>query len=111
MTNFVVALDGPAGSGKSSISKLVADRFGFTHIDTGAMYRAVTYEALKRKININNEDEYSFLNETKVIYLKDKAKGCFDLSKAECVLCNYESSETLQFRPYEARVYCLFYHK
>ena len=72
MSNFVVALDGPAGSGKSSISKLVADKFGFTHIDTGAMYRAVTLEALKRKININNEEEYSFLNETKVIYLKDK---------------------------------------
>jgi cytidylate kinase len=72
MTNFVVALDGPAGSGKSSISKLVADKFGFTHIDTGAMYRAVTLEALRRKININNEDEYGFLNETQVIYLKDK---------------------------------------
>ena len=37
MRNFVVALDGPAGSGKSSISKLVAKKLGFTHIDTGAM--------------------------------------------------------------------------
>ena len=72
MTNFVVALDGPAGSGKSSISKLVADKFGFTHIDTGAMYRAVTLEALRRKININDENEYGFLENTKVIYLKDK---------------------------------------
>ena len=72
MANFIVALDGPAGSGKSSISKLVADRFGFTHIDTGAMYRAVTLEALRRKININNEEEYSFLKDTKVIYFKDK---------------------------------------
>ena len=72
MTNFVVALDGPAGSGKSSISKLVADKFGFTHIDTGAMYRAVTLEALRRKININDEEEYGFLENTKVIYLKDK---------------------------------------
>ena len=72
MANFIVALDGPAGSGKSSISKLVADRFGFTHIDTGALYRAVTLEALRRKININNEEEYSFLKDTKVIYFKDK---------------------------------------
>ncbi|MDE7214101.1 MAG: (d)CMP kinase, partial [Anaeroplasmataceae bacterium] len=47
MRNFVVALDGPAGSGKSSISNLVAKRLGFTHIDTGAMYRAVTLEALR----------------------------------------------------------------
>ena len=72
MNNFVVALDGPAGSGKSSISKLVADKFGFTHIDTGAMYRAVTLEALRRKINIENEEEYGFLEDTKVIYLKNK---------------------------------------
>ena len=57
MKNFVVALDGPAGSGKSSISKLVAQELGFTHIDTGAMYRAVTLEALKRKIDIENESE------------------------------------------------------
>jgi cytidylate kinase len=47
MKNFVVAIDGPAGSGKSSISKLVCEKLGFTHIDTGAMYRAVTLEALK----------------------------------------------------------------
>ncbi|MDE6661557.1 MAG: (d)CMP kinase [Anaeroplasmataceae bacterium] len=68
MRNFVVALDGPAGSGKSSISKLVAERLGFTHIDTGAMYRAVTLEALRRKVNIEDEASYSFLNETSIIY-------------------------------------------
>ena len=72
MANFVVALDGPAGSGKSSISKLVAEKFGFTHIDTGAMYRAVTFEALRRKININNEEEYGFLKDTTVIYKENK---------------------------------------
>ena len=72
MANFVVALDGPAGSGKSSISKLVAKKFGFTHIDTGAMYRAVTFEALRRKININNEEEYGFLKDTTVIYKENK---------------------------------------
>ncbi|MDE6946894.1 MAG: (d)CMP kinase [Anaeroplasmataceae bacterium] len=68
MKNFVVALDGPAGSGKSSISKLVAQELGFTHIDTGAMYRAVTLEALKRKIDIENESAYEFLKETSIIY-------------------------------------------
>ena len=72
MSNFIIALDGPAGSGKSSISKRIADRFGFTHIDTGAMYRAITLEALRRKIDINNEEEYTFLNDTKVIYSKNK---------------------------------------
>lgn len=68
MKNVVIAIDGPAGSGKSSISKLVAKKMGYTHIDTGAMYRAVTLEALNRNIDLNNENEYDFLNETKIVY-------------------------------------------
>ena len=72
MKNFVVAIDGPAGSGKSSISKLVCAKLGFTHIDTGAMYRAVTLEALKRKIDVENENEYSFIDEIDVVYKNGK---------------------------------------
>ena len=71
MNNFVVAIDGPAGSGKSSISKIVAKRLGFTHLDTGAMYRAVTLEALKRGINLENENEYDFLDNISIIYKND----------------------------------------
>ncbi len=48
--NFIVAIDGPAGSGKSTSAKLVAQNLGFLYIDTGAMYRAVTYLVLKKKI-------------------------------------------------------------
>lgn len=65
--NFQVAIDGPAGSGKSSISKQIAKRLHFNHIDTGAMYRAVTLEALNRNISIL-EDSYSFLEETTIFY-------------------------------------------
>lgn len=72
MKNFVVAIDGPAGSGKSSISNLICEKIGFTHIDTGAMYRAVTLEALKRKIDVENENEYSFIDEISVIYKDGK---------------------------------------
>ena len=71
MNNFVVAIDGPAGSGKSSISKIVAKRLGFTHLDTGAMYRAVTLEALRRGINLENENEYDFLDDISIIYKND----------------------------------------
>ena len=51
MSGFKLAIDGPAGSGKSTISKLIAKRLGWTHIDTGAMYRAVTLEALELGID------------------------------------------------------------
>jgi cytidylate kinase len=48
--NFIVAIDGPAGSGKSTSAKLTAQHLGFLYIDTGAMYRAITYLALKKGI-------------------------------------------------------------
>ncbi len=72
MDKFIVAIDGPAGSGKSSISAIVAEKEGFTHIDTGAMYRAVTLEALERKINLEDEKEFKFVNEIKIIYKDGK---------------------------------------
>ncbi len=72
MENFQLAIDGPAGSGKSTISKIVADKLNFSHLDTGAMYRSVTLEALNRKIDINNEKEYDFLNEIIVRYNNGK---------------------------------------
>jgi len=47
----VVAIDGPAGAGKSTLAKLLANRLGFTYIDTGAMYRAVALWALQRNVS------------------------------------------------------------
>ncbi len=72
MENFVVAIDGPAGSGKSSISKLIAKKMGFTHLDTGAMYRAVTLKALQLNIDLANENEYTFLDNVSIINTSDK---------------------------------------
>ena len=54
---IAVAIDGPAGSGKSSVADIVAKRLGYLHIDTGALYRAVAYYALKKGINFEDEDE------------------------------------------------------
>ena len=51
----VVAIDGPAGSGKSTVARLVADRLGLTHIDTGAMYRALTIKVLRAGISVTDE--------------------------------------------------------
>ena len=72
MNRFIVAIDGPAGSGKSSISKLVAQKRKFIHLDTGAMYRAVTLEALNRKIDLADEKCYDFLNDISIIYKDSK---------------------------------------
>lgn len=52
-----VAIDGPAGSGKSTVSKLVAERLGYMYVDTGAMYRALTFKAMKKNIDFKNTDD------------------------------------------------------
>ena len=72
MDSFQVAIDGPAGSGKSTISKQVCNILGFVHIDTGAMYRAVTLEALNRGVDLENPDSYDFLDEITITYENDK---------------------------------------
>ncbi len=72
MKNFQVAIDGPAGSGKSSISEIVSKELGFTHIDTGAMYRAVTLEAMRREIDLADEAQYNFIDTIVLTYEQDK---------------------------------------
>lgn len=48
--NITIAIDGPAGSGKSTAAKKIAEKLGFTYVDTGAMYRAITFLALREGI-------------------------------------------------------------
>lgn len=52
--HLVIAIDGPSGSGKSSVSKAVAKRLGLAFLDTGAMYRALTWHCLNGRIDLNN---------------------------------------------------------
>ncbi len=63
-----VAIDGPAGAGKSSIAKKLASELGFVYIDTGAMYRTLAYKAIKLGINIKDEPQKvcSMLSDTAI---------------------------------------------
>ncbi|MDR0879714.1 MAG: (d)CMP kinase [Clostridioides sp.] len=55
MDNVLIAVDGPAGAGKSTIAKIVAQKLNINYIDTGAMYRAVTYKCLQNGVDIEDE--------------------------------------------------------
>ena len=61
---YKIAIDGPAGAGKSTIAKIVAKKLNIEYIDTGAMYRAITLKALKLGIDMEDENGYYFLNDT-----------------------------------------------
>ena len=54
---MIIAIDGPAGAGKSTVAKILAKRLGFLYIDTGAMYRALTLKALENNVPIDDEAE------------------------------------------------------
>ena len=56
MSTHIVAIDGPAGAGKSTIASMVADELGFQLIDTGALYRTVAYLALQRGVDLEDAD-------------------------------------------------------
>ena len=56
MSTRVIAIDGPAGSGKSSVARALAAALGWSFLDTGAMYRAVTVEALRQGVDVSNEE-------------------------------------------------------
>jgi cytidylate kinase len=61
---LIVAIDGPAGSGKSTSARLVAQRLGYLYIDTGAMYRAITYLAIRKNILDNEQAVINLTEET-----------------------------------------------
>lgn len=71
MNNLVIAVDGPAGAGKSTIAKIVAEKLNINYIDTGAMYRAITYKCLESKVDINNEEEVKKIAKNTNIDFKD----------------------------------------
>lgn len=70
-----IAIDGPAGAGKSTIAKIVAENLGFTYIDTGAMYRAVTYKALKQDIELSDATSLEKMLLDTSIILKPSQNG------------------------------------
>lgn len=76
MERLTVAIDGPAGAGKSSAARLVAKRLGYLYIDTGAMYRAFTWAMLQEKIDIGDAEAVRALTERIDIRLEPLEDKC-----------------------------------
>jgi cytidylate kinase len=58
---MVITIDGPAGTGKSTVARVVAERLGYDFLDTGAMYRAIGFEALRRNANLEDARELAYI--------------------------------------------------
>ena len=60
---LIIAIDGPSGAGKGTVARAVAARLGYRHVDTGAMYRAVAWKAMRDGITLENEDAVAGVGE------------------------------------------------
>lgn len=67
---LIIAIDGPAGSGKSTTARIVAERLGLLHIDTGAMYRAVTLKVLEAGLKLDDQDAIARLLKSTEVELR-----------------------------------------
>ena len=76
MTAAQIAIDGPAGAGKSTVAKLVADRLGYLYIDTGAMYRAAALLALEQGVSFDDAEGLTSLIRGNDITLDPASSGC-----------------------------------
>jgi len=101
-SNNIITIDGPAGSGKSTIAKIIARDLGLKYIDTGAMYRAMTLIALDN--NISLEDEESILARAKEIKLEIDSSASDENNYTKLRLGNIDVTDDIRSREVGAAV-------
>lgn len=89
---MIIAIDGPAGAGKSTVAKLLAQKLGFLYIDTGAMYRAITLKAIDEGIDTKDENKIIEIARKSHIALKHSA----DSPAIKVFLDNRDVSEEIR---------------
>ncbi|MGD8257424.1 MAG: (d)CMP kinase, partial [Desulfobacterales bacterium] len=73
MGKLLIAIDGPAGAGKTTVSRALADRLGYRYIDTGALYRGVAYEVIKQAVDPEDDlDLERLCGRLKLRFVEDK---------------------------------------
>ncbi len=75
----IITIDGPSGSGKGTVSRLLADKLSFQYLDSGALYRVLSIAATRRNVNTANKAELSLIAEHMDVIFKTSAQGTFDI--------------------------------
>ncbi len=78
--HLIITLDGPAGAGKSTVAKSLARRLGISYMDTGSMYRAITLQGLRQKINLADEKVLAALARRTKLGFKKRRDGTLDVT-------------------------------
>lgn len=82
---MIVTIDGPAGTGKSTVARLLADRLGFQFLNTGAMYRAVAYACLKKELDLSDLQAVSQVAENLEMFFSDNRLLLGDVDVTEAI--------------------------
>ncbi len=104
LKHVVVAIDGPAGSGKSTVSKRIARALGLLYIDTGAMYRALTLKAMRLTLDLQNADALTQLARSTKIDLSEESGALKVYLDGEDVSAPIRTPELTNNVKYIARV-------
>ncbi|MDT8860032.1 (d)CMP kinase [Alkalihalobacillus sp. MEB130] len=100
-----IAIDGPAGAGKSTVAKLVAEQLSFLYIDTGAMYRALTLAALREGLNLENGQVLTDLLGKTSIHLQHEQDG------VRVLLNNEDVTEAIRMKDVTSNVSLVSSHE
>ena len=109
----IITIDGPAGAGKSTVSKILAEKLGYLYLDTGSLYRALAYQALKSETPLDNESALADLCSRTEIKLKNidgKMKVFLDgMDVAENIRSEEVGVAASKISAYAAVRQCLFH--
>ncbi len=92
-----IAIDGPAGAGKSTVAKLVARKLGYVYIDTGAMYRTLTYKAIKSGVDLHDNGSLNQLLSKTKIELTPEGKVFMDSEEVTELIRTDEVTNSVSF--------------
>ena len=91
----IITVDGPSGSGKGTVSRLLAEKLSFNYLDSGALYRVLSIAAMRRKVDVSNKAELSLIATHMDVIFKTSAQGDFQiLLEGEDVTSDLRTEDT-----------------